>query len=84
MQPEVLQLPTELVDMCSKLKHLEVLDLTRAKRLGLSNAKTLIGQNTAIKTLVLKHIQHIRRSRIYRPDLDIAHFIVELLFTFLI
>ena len=75
MQPEVLQLPTELVDMYSKLKHLEVLDLTRAKRLGLSNAKTLIGQNTAIKTLVLKHIQHIRRSRIYRPDLDIAHFI---------
>ena len=75
MQPEVLKLPTKLVDMYSKLKHLEVLDLTRVKRLGLSNAKRLIGQNTAIKTLILKHIQHIRRSKIYMPDLDIAHFI---------
>ena len=75
MHRKVFKLPTKLVDMNSKLKHLEVLDLTRAKRLGLSNAKRLIGQNTAIKTLVLKHIQHISRWRIYQPVLDIAHFI---------
>ena len=71
---KVLQLPTKSVDMYSKLKHLEVLDLTRAKQLGLSNAKRIIGQNTAIKTLILKHIQHIRWLT-YTPDLDIAHFI---------
>ena len=59
LQPELTKLPRKLVDMYSKLKHLEVLDLTRAKRLGLSNAKRLIGQNTVIKTLILKHIQHI-------------------------
>ena len=75
LQAEVTKLPTNFLDMYSKLKHLEVLDLTRAKRLGLSNAKSLIGQNTTIKTLILKHIQHIGRFEIYTPKLDMAHFI---------
>ena len=75
MHHEDFKLSTKLVDIYSKLKHLEVLDLTRAKRLGLSNAKRLIGQNTAIKTLILKHIQQIGRFEIYTPVLDMAHFI---------
>ena len=58
----------------SKL-NLEVLDLTRAKRIGLSSAKHFIGQNTAIKVLLLKNIQQISRQNIYTPDLDLAHFI---------
>ena len=75
MQDEIHELSETDINMYSNLKQLEVLDLTRAKRIGLSNAKRLIGHKSAIKTLVLKHIQDIRRPRIYSPTLDIAHFI---------
>ena len=64
----------EFAGLYSKL-NLEVLDLTRAKQIRLSDAKDIIGKNTGIKTLLLKNIQDIRKQRRYTPDLDIAYFI---------
>ena len=69
------ELPIHDVDMFSNLKHLEVLDLTRAKRIELSNINYLLGKKLTMTTLVLKHIQDIRWQQIYAPTLDLAHFI---------
>ena len=62
-------------DMYSTLKHLKVLDLTRAQLIGLSNIKYLLGKQLAVKTLILKNIQDISLPPTYTPVLDLAHFI---------
>ena len=75
MQGTIDELPQGDADMYSNLKHLDVLDLTRAKQIGLSNIKYLLGKKLTMKTLILKHIQDAGVELTYTPTLDLAHFI---------
>ena len=58
------------------MKHLEVLDLTRAQRLGLSFASLAIGQEPSMKTLILilRNIQGIGHAETCNPFVDLTHF----------
>ena len=51
------------LNMYSNLKSLRILDLTRAKSIGLDNAKHIIGAESSIEVLILKNIQEIKRPR---------------------
>ena len=65
------------LDMYGKLKSLKVLDLTRAKHIGLAVAKHIIGAKSSAQTLILKNIQEIARENIYTPSADLAHFVCQ-------
>ena len=61
--------------MYKRMKHLEVLEFTRAQRLGLSVASHVIGQEPSMKTLILRNIQEIGHAKTYNPFLDLTRFV---------
>ena len=62
-------------DMYKRMKHLEVLEFTRAQRLGLSLVSHVIGQQPSMKTLILRNIQEIGHAETYNPFLDLTRFV---------
>ena len=58
-----------------RLKHLEVLDFTRAQRIGLTLASHVIGQEPSVKTLILRNIQEIGNIATYSPFVDLTRFV---------
>ena len=58
-----------------RLKQLEVLDFTRAQRMGLTLASHVIGQEPSVKTLILKNIQEIGHAETYNPSVDLTRFV---------
>ena len=65
------------LNMYSNLKSLQILDLTRAKKIGLEGAKHIIGSKSSIKKLILNNIQDISWSRTYAPSADLLHFVCQ-------
>ena len=57
------------------MKHLEVIDFTRAQRMGLSFAGHVIGPEPLMKTLILRNIQEIGHAASYSPIVDLTHFV---------
>ena len=64
-------------NMYSNLRSLKILDLSRAKNLGLDGAKHVIGSKTSIKKLILKNIQEIFVSETYSASADLVHFVCQ-------
>ena len=61
--------------MYKRMKHLEVLDFTRAQRMGLTLASHVIGQKPSVKTLILRNIQEIGHAGTYNPFVDLTRFV---------
>ena len=61
--------------MYKRMTHLEVLEFTRAQRLGLSLVSHVIGQQPSMKTLILRNIQEIGHTETYDPFVDSTRFL---------
>ena len=64
-------------DMYKHMEYLEILDLTRAKRIGLVVASHMIGLQPKINTLILRNVQemHYTYGIIYAMCVDLTRFI---------
>ena len=62
-------------DTYKHMEFLEVLDLTRAKRIGLAVANHLIGSQPKIKTLILRNVQEMHYPFSYAMCVDLTRFI---------
>ena len=69
------EMTAESKGIYKNLKHLQVLDFTRAQCMGLSLASHVIGQEPSMKTLILRNIQEIGLSASYNPFVDLTHFV---------
>ena len=58
-----------------RMKYLELLDFTRAQRIGLSYANHIIGMEPSMKTLILKNIQEIGHADTYNPYINLTRFV---------
>ena len=63
-------LTAKIEGIYKRVKHLEVLDFTRAQRMGLSAASHVIGKEPSMKTLILRNIQEISHVDTYNPFVD--------------
>ena len=61
--------------MYKGMKHLQVLDFTRAQRMGLSLASHVLGQQPSMNTLILRNIQEIGHAETYNPLVDLTLFV---------
>ena len=62
-------------DMYKHMEYLEILDLTRAKRIGLAVASHMIGLQPKIKTLILRNVQEMHYPSSYAMCVDLTRFI---------
>ena len=62
-------------DMYKHMEYLEVLDLTRAKKIGLAVVSHMIGLEPKIKTLILRNVQEMHYPSSYSACVDLTLFI---------
>ena len=77
LQDSIGELNDANLNMYSNLKSLKILDLSRAKRIGLTSATHIIGAESTIQKLILKNIQEITRAKTHTPSADLEHFVCQ-------
>ena len=66
-----------MLGMYNQIKSLEMLELTRSKRISLNQASRVIGPKSVMKILILKNIQEFRREGRYSAEVDLTNFICD-------